>query len=143
MLIAEFSRTTGLPRETVRFYVRKGLLTPRVGLSGTNRYQDFDAGQVDRALLIREAQALGFTLREISALSDEYGRGGLTVARQAELMRERLAAVDVQAARLDRLRQYFAAKLDWLEAGAKGPAPGFTAGRTDACTARPLAGRTR
>lgn len=128
MLIAEFAKATGLSRDTVRFYVRKALLTPRVGRSGTNRYQDFDEEQVERALLIREAQALGFTLREIAALSAEYARGDLTIARQIVLMQERLAAVDEQAARLARLRQYFAAKLDWLNAGADGPAPSFSAG---------------
>ena len=127
MRIAEFSRASGLTRDTIRFYVRKGLLRPRIGIGGSNRYQDFDGEHVERALLIREAQALGFTLREISALSDEYGRGALTLARQAELMRERLAAVDLQAARLHHLRQYFTAKLDWLESGAEGPAPGFSA----------------
>ncbi|MBA4287228.1 MAG: MerR family transcriptional regulator [Xanthomonadaceae bacterium] len=128
MLIAEFARATGLSRDTIRFYVRKGLLLPAVGRSGTNRYQDFDDEQVERALLIREAQALGFTLREISALSDEYARGDLTMARQAELMRERLAAVDEQAARLARLRRYFADKLAWLDAGAIGAAPAFSTG---------------
>lgn len=142
MLIAEFARATGLSRDTIRFYVRKGLLLPAVGRSGTNRYQDFDDEQVERALLIREAQALGFTLREISALSDEYARGDLTIARQAELMRERLAAVDEQAARLARLRRYFADKLAWLDAGATGAAPAFGAG--NACrSANPRRARTR
>lgn len=125
MLIAEFSKATGLGRDTVRFYIKRGLLTPQVGVSGTNRYQSFDAQQVERALVIREAQSLGFTLREISALSDEYERVGMTLARKAELMRERLAEVDAQAAKLRRLRRYFAAKLEWLEAGAEGEPPAF------------------
>lgn len=126
MLIAEFAKATALSRDTIRFYVRKGLLTPEVGKSGTNRYQSFDAEQVERALLIREAQALGFTLREISGLSEEYARG-MSLARQAQLMRERLAAVDEQAAKLARLRRYFAAKVAWLESGAVGEHPSFTA----------------
>jgi len=125
MLIAEFSKATGLGRDTVRFYIKRGLLTPQVGVSGTNRYQSFDAGQVERALVIREAQSLGFTLREISTLSDEYERVGMTLARKAELMRERLAEVDAQAAKLRRLRRYFALKLEWLEAGAEGEPPSF------------------
>lgn len=133
MLIAEFSKVTGLSRDTIRFYVRKGLLQPEIGRSGTNRYQSFDDEQVERALLIREAQSLGFTLREISALSDEYARGDLTVARQAELMRERLAAVDEQAVKLQRLRRYFARKVEWLEAGAVGTPPSFSTGTAIGC----------
>lgn len=126
MLIAKFASATGLSRDTIRFYVRKGLLQPTVDARGTNRYQDFDATQVERALLIREAQALGFTLREIAALSAEYARGDLSIARQIELMRERVAAADEQAVRLARLRRYFADKLDWLLAGGHGEAPGFS-----------------
>jgi MerR family transcriptional regulator, copper efflux regulator len=72
MLIAEFARATGLSRDTIRFYVKKGLLQSVIG---TNRCQDFDAEQVDRALLIREKQALGFTLGKISVLSKESSRG--------------------------------------------------------------------
>lgn len=121
MLIAEFARRTGLPRDTIRFYVKKGLLTPVV-LGGANRYQHFDAEQVERALLVREAQALGFTLREIAAMSEEYTRG-MTAKRQAELLRVRLAAVDEHAARLGRLRTYFVAKIAWLEGGRRGPRP--------------------
>ncbi len=127
MLISEFARVTGLSRDTIRFYIKKGLLTPEVGRSGTNRYQSFDAEQVDRALLIREAQSLGFTLREISVLGAEYARGGMTLARQAQLMRERLAAVDEQAAKLERLRRYFTSKIEWLEQGAAGEPPSFSA----------------
>jgi DNA-binding transcriptional MerR regulator len=124
MRIAEFTQVTGLPRDTVRFYVKKGLLQPQVGLSGTNRYQDFDAEQVDRALLIREKQTLGFTLREIAVLSEEFSKG-VSLSRQAQVMRERLAVVGEQAAKLDRLRQYFEAKIIWLEGGAQSEPPSF------------------
>ena len=135
MLIAEFARTTGLSRDTIRFYVKKRLLVPVVGRGGTNRYQDFDGEQVERALLIREAQALGFSLREIGALSAEYGRG-MTRTRQADLMRQRLAAVDEQIARLARLRRYFVAKVSWLDRGSRGARPSFTQ-LVDAAPSRP------
>jgi MerR family transcriptional regulator, copper efflux regulator len=34
MLISEFTRATGLSRDTVRFYVRRGLLAPLAGNKG-------------------------------------------------------------------------------------------------------------
>jgi DNA-binding transcriptional MerR regulator len=137
MLIQEFCRATGLGRDTVRFYVKRGLLTPAVGavrggspggpVPGvpSNRYQVFDAAQVERARLIREAQALGFTLAEIAALAAAYERGALTAARRAEVLRAHLAALDARAARLDVLRDYLGAKLRWVEAGERGAAPSF------------------
>jgi MerR family copper efflux transcriptional regulator len=121
MLIAEFARTTGLSRDTIRFYVKKGLLQPDIG---SNRYQDFDAEQVDRALLVREKQSLGFTLREISSLSKEFARG-ISLQRQAQVMRERLAVVDEQATKLARLREYFVAKIAWLDGGVGAAPPSF------------------
>ncbi len=124
MRIAEFVKATGLPRDTVRFYVKKGLLQPEVGRGGTNRYQHFDAEQIDRALLIREKQALGFTLDEIAVLSAEFARG-ISPSRHAEVMRERLVVIDEQAARLARLRRYFKAKIAWLEGGAVTEPPSF------------------
>jgi MerR family regulatory protein len=46
MWISDFSRKAGLSRETVRFYVRLGLLHPKITLQGgTNPYQQF--GQED------------------------------------------------------------------------------------------------
>jgi MerR family copper efflux transcriptional regulator len=121
MLIAEFARATGLSRDTIRFYVRKRLLQPEIG---ANRYQNFDAEQVDRALLIREHQALGFTLREIAVLSAEFSRG-ISLQRQAQVMRERLAAIEEQAVKLQRLRRYSVAKIAWLEGGALSRRPSF------------------
>jgi MerR family transcriptional regulator, copper efflux regulator len=121
MLIAEFARVTGLSRDTIRFYVKKRLLQPGIR---SNRYQDFDDEQVDRALLIREHQTLGFTLREIAALSEEFSRG-ISLQRQAQVMRARLAAIEEQAAKLRRLRRYSVAKIVWLEGGAISKRPSF------------------
>jgi MerR family transcriptional regulator, copper efflux regulator len=121
MLIAEFAQVTGLSRDTIRFYVKKRLLQPEVR---PNRYQDFGPEQVDRALLIREHQALGFTLREIAALSKEFS-SGISLQRQAQVMRERLAAIEEQTAKLRRLRRYSVAKIAWLDGGAISKPPSF------------------
>jgi DNA-binding transcriptional MerR regulator len=131
MLIQEFCRATGLGRDTVRFYVKRGLLTPAVGSAPkggvpSNRYQVFDAAHVERARLIRAAQGLGFTLAEIAALAAEYERGALTATQRAEVLRAHLAALDARATHLDALRGYLRAKLRWVETGAHGAPPPFT-----------------
>lgn len=119
MLIAEFARATGLSRDTVRFYIKRGLLRPQVN---GNRYQSFGAEDVERALIIRNAQALGFSLKEIAALDSEYQRG-MSLERKIGLMRERLELVDAQLARLRGMRNYFRRKIAWMEAGEVGQAP--------------------
>ena len=139
MRISDFAKATGLSRDTIRFYVKRGLLQPVIGIGGSNRYQDFDGAQVDRTLLIRQAQRVGFTLREIIALGAEYADGKLTPARQARLMRERIGMIDEQMEKLVQIRHYFERKIDWLDAGAKGIPPAFSDiavlanGSVDAC----------
>jgi DNA-binding transcriptional MerR regulator len=68
MLICELARETGLTTDTVRFYVRRGLLTPETnGKGGRNPYQVFTAEHV-RAKLICTAQSLGLSLKDLAAI---------------------------------------------------------------------------
>ena len=123
MLIREFCRATGLGRDTVRYYVRRGRLKPTVGSGGTNRYQVFDDAQVERARLIRAAQGFGFTLRQIAALGERYESGALAAPERARLLREHLAELDARAEQLRGMREYRAAKRAGVEAGETGPPP--------------------
>ena len=136
MLIAAFCTATGLSRDTVRFYIRRGLLKPTI--NSANGYADFDELQVERALIIKTSQALGFTLKEIAALSAEWEALGHDRQWQLRLMRERLASLDEQARKLRSLRRYFVDKIRWLEDGATAPYPtlpkSLHAGRSTACT---------
>ncbi len=64
MLISEFARATRLSTDTVRFYIRRGLLVPENnGKGGRNPYQIFTAEHVQTARLIRMAQSLGMSLK--------------------------------------------------------------------------------
>jgi MerR family transcriptional regulator, copper efflux regulator len=127
MLISEFARATGLSRDTVRFYVRRGLLTPLSGnKGGSNPYQVFTNEHVQVARTIRMAQSLGFSLREISAINVEYQAKRMTASRGAEILRWQLTRLEEKAAHVNAMIGYIRAKLSWLDAGSKGPEPNFT-----------------
>lgn len=124
MQISEFSRAAGLSPDTVRFYVKRGLLKPDTGVrGGSNPYQIFTRDHVEAAKLIRLAQSLGFTLREIAAIADELGAAGLPRKRKIALLRERLAALEEKATHIARMTTYLRAKIAWLETGERGPVP--------------------
>lgn len=126
MLISEFARATGLTPDTIRFYVRRGLLKPETsGKGGSNPYQIFTNEHVQTARIIRFAQSLGFSLREIAALNDEYQAGAMTQARSAEIMRLQLARLEEKAVHLNGMIAYLRAKLEWMDAAADGPEPDF------------------
>ena len=131
MLISEFSRATGLSKDTIRFYVRKGLLVAQLGQKGANHpYQIFDEGQVRQARLIRIAQSLGFTLREIAAIDTSF-RTGANREQKMALLRAQTAALDQKAAQIHEVQDYFVAKIAWLETGEQGPAPDFRGERCE------------
>ena len=57
MLISEFAIAAGLSRDTIRFYVRLGLLQPQTTAKGGRRpYQLFSAEDVQAARIFRIAQ---------------------------------------------------------------------------------------
>lgn len=66
--IGQLAKAAGVGVETVRFYERKGLLdAPARKQSGYRQYED---EAVERLRFIRQAQQVGFTLKEIGELLD-------------------------------------------------------------------------
>jgi len=128
MLISEFAKVTGLSPDTVRFYIKRGLLEPETSQKGgRNPYQIFDEEHVRAARLIRMAQSLGMSLKEISAISEEHRKGLITRERSIEIMALQLARLEQKQAELDAMAGYLRAKLGWLRGGETGPEPEFSA----------------
>lgn len=126
MLIGEFARRTGLGPDTIRFYIRKGLLVPQLGRQGgRNPYQHFSERDVSLAGMIRFAQSLGMSLKEIAVAAQELQADGITPAREVELLDEQLAKMERKAAELAALTDYLRAKRDWICRGRPGNEPRF------------------
>lgn len=64
MRIGAIATATGISRDTLRFYEKRGLLRARRTANG---YRDYPPEAVDWLRYIRTAQSLGFTLAEIEA----------------------------------------------------------------------------
>ena len=127
MLISEFAQATGLSTDTVRFWIRRGLLTPETnGKGGRNPYQVFTAEHVRTARVIRLAQSLGLSLKEIAAFGEEFRDAGITRERSIEILTAQLDRLDQKAAELAAMTGYLHAKIAWLQGGEQGPEPDFT-----------------
>lgn len=126
MLIGEFAGRTGLSQDTVRFYVRKGLLTPQLSAKGgRNPYQIFTERDASTVRMIRFAQSLGMTLREIAEITTELQHVGLSQERAVEIMEAQLGRLEQKAAELAELTHYLRAKRDWVARGKPGDEPRF------------------
>jgi len=126
MLISEFARAAGLSRDTVRFYVRLGLLQPQLAQKGGRHpYQIFTAGDVQTAQIIRVAQSLGMSLREIAGIAKERRDGRITRERSVKILRGQLAILQMKSVDLSALIAYVRAKIDWLEKDETGSVADF------------------
>lgn len=127
MLISEFAQRTGLPRDTVRYYEKLGLLRPEVPRGGSNEYRQYTGEDVERASMIRLGQSLGFTLREIKELSNSMASKTLTDAKKMAVLEDRIQQIEERVAQLNAIKSYFRAKVRWIQDGHVGKPPSVNA----------------
>ena len=110
MRIGDMAQATGLSRDTLRFYEKRGLLRARRGANG---YRDYPPEAVDWLRYLRTAQQLGFTLAEIEA--DMPLLAAPDAPETAALLRaalaNKLADIDARIAGLSQLRAELARRL--------------------------------
>ncbi|HEX3917338.1 MAG TPA: MerR family transcriptional regulator [Caulobacteraceae bacterium] len=126
MLISEFAGRAGMTTDTVRYYVRLGLLRPETGAKGGgNPYQVFTMEHLLAARIIRTAQSLGLSLKEVADISTERRSRGMTTDRSVEILQAQLDRLEVKASEVIAMKTYLIAKIDWLKSGGKGTQPDF------------------
>ncbi|NNF33116.1 MAG: MerR family DNA-binding protein [Saprospiraceae bacterium] len=105
MLIGEISRKTGLSRDTIRFYEKKGLIKVERSKSEWNNYKNYKEETLDRLMMIRRAKGFGFTLNEISELLDLYDMDIADCNTLTHKLEEKLREVDRKIMELKALRK--------------------------------------
>jgi MerR family copper efflux transcriptional regulator len=106
--IGRAAREAGVHVETIRYYERLGLLARPRASKGFRVYPD---ESVRRLRFIRNAQKLGFTLKEISRLAG-MAAPGVTCAEMCARMDEKLSSIDEEIQRLTALRNELAGLID-------------------------------
>lgn len=101
--IGEVARRAGVATSTVRFYERRGLLTPDARQSGQRRYR---AATMRRLVFIGMLQDAGLSLDDIAGVL-----GAATVADWKAIASRRLDVLDDEIARLRDARDYLAGAL--------------------------------
>lgn len=112
LTVARLARHVGVSPDAVRYYERFGLLPAPPRSRGGYRLYDRDA--IDRLRFIQGCQRLGLRLREIAELLKLRETGDCPCEPAGELLRRRIAEVDVELSRLGRLRAELAAMVSQL-----------------------------
>lgn len=108
MQIGELSERTGLSRDALRFYEKRGLIRAR---RRPNGYRHYPEGTLFLLDYVRTAQRLGFTLAEIETELPQLQAEGLTAARVETILRGKVAIIDARIADLQVLRDDLAGRL--------------------------------
>jgi DNA-binding transcriptional MerR regulator len=110
LTIGQLAKAVGVPTSSVRFYERRGLLSPDHRSRGN--YRMFSAATLERLRFIRAAQAAGFTLKDIELLLD-FRDGDVSPCRDVQnVIGERLAKVDREIKHLHHVRDVLG---QWLK----------------------------
>lgn len=138
LTIGQVARQAGVGVETIRYYEREGLLEePDRRESG---YRQYGRGVIDRLRFIKNAQGLGFTLREIKELLHIHADEDATRAEVRRRAEEKVAAVEAKIADLQRVRAALAGLIESCDG--EGPLDGcpiiaaLASGRLASCPQR-------
>jgi DNA-binding transcriptional MerR regulator len=102
MLIGELSEKTGLSRDTIRFYEKKGLIEVPKKLRRENNYKEYTETVLNKLNLIIKVKELGFTLNEIDTFFELWKEEDASCENLVFTLENKVNQVDLQ---LDSLRQ--------------------------------------
>lgn len=123
MLISEFACAAGLKTDTVRYYVKRGLLRPEQNtMGGQNPYHIFSEEDLEDVLIIRLLKVLGLSLETIEGLLDERRSGRMSKDDQIAFMVERRQILLRRAEQMLKLSGYLQLKSPclWSKVNASG-----------------------
>lgn len=113
LTIGKLADAAGVNVETIRYYQRRGLLDEPAKPQGGHRRYTTD--QVKRIRFIKRAQALGFTLTEVSGLLQL--NGGCACAETQALALRKLALIEQKIADLAAMRDVLGGLVQQCHAG--------------------------
>lgn len=117
MLIHELAEQVDLSVDTIRFYEKQGLLDHTHFIRQSNKYRVYTEAAVRRVRLIRQAQAAGFTLREMRNLIHSWESDQLTIEQKEAVLKEKMLEIDQRIADLLECKTYLADKLAAIHCG--------------------------
>ena len=110
MRIGKVAHDAGVNIQTLRYYERRGLLPDTERLA--SGYREYDPAIVSLVRFIRNAQELGFTLREIGELIELRANRGRTKPEVRELANTKVEEIDRRIHRLGYIKNELTALVE-------------------------------
>jgi DNA-binding transcriptional MerR regulator len=104
MRSGELARRAGVSADTLRHYETLGLLpTPR---RTSGNYREYAPEAAERVQLIRNALAMGFSLRELASILKIRDQGGIPCGEVRRMAADKVAAIIMQIEELTSYRDH-------------------------------------
>ena len=104
MLIGELVARSGLTKDTIRFYEKKGLIALDQKSRRENNYKEYSEHVLEKLMLIRRLKDMGFTLTEVDTFLDLWRAEDATCENLKHLLENKVTNIDEQIQRLKSLR---------------------------------------
>lgn len=102
MTIGKAAQEAGVGVETIRFYQRKGLIE-QPAKPGSGGFRSYPRETIERIQFIRQAQELGFSLREVHELLSLHANPSADCTDVREQARAKLEEVDQKIGHLQKI----------------------------------------
>lgn len=112
MLIGELVQKSGLTKDTIRFYEKKGLINLGADDRRDNNYKEYSEQLLNKLLLIRKLKDMGFTLNEIDTFLDLWKDEDASCVNLKYTLENKIKLIEEQLSKLAELKERLATSLD-------------------------------
>jgi MerR family Zn(II)-responsive transcriptional regulator of zntA len=112
MLIGELVQKSGLTKDTIRFYEKKGLINLADDERRENNYKEYSEQVLNKLLLIRKLKEMGFTLNEIDTFLELWQEDDASCVNLKYTLENKMKLVEDQLTKLAELKDRLSKSLD-------------------------------
>lgn len=104
MLIGELVERSGLTKDTIRFYEKKGLINLDRKNRRDNNYKEYSEQVLEKLMLIRKLKDMGFTLNEIDTFLELWRDEDANCTNLKYTLENKLLLINEQMLKLTELK---------------------------------------
>ena len=105
MLIGELVEKSGLTKDTIRFYEKKGLINLDRKSRRENNYKEYSEQVLEKLMLIRKLKEMGFTLNEIDTFLELWRGEDASCKNLKFTLENKITLVNEQMQKLAELKE--------------------------------------
>jgi MerR family copper efflux transcriptional regulator len=112
VLIHQIGKIAGMSKDGVRHYEELGLISSSPRKAGSRIYRDYAPSVLQTIAKVRQAQRLGFSLKEIGPILKAYAESPPSEDQEIEFLEARLAVIREKMASLREVEDFICRKLE-------------------------------